>query len=320
MFRKRKKILYRQSAIHWGMVSRYFIVGLMFVMLMLSVFVWWWGRSGTAAWPEIGPYRILEISMDESDKAVRVRIVELVPELQKARMLEIPLDLKIESYGFPGNYEVRGIVTLSQSEAGDLSLLKRSLEEALGLFINGIVVRQQTLPDANVITIHSCLFELLKTKQLTFFEWWTLFSLVQKLSPDVSLIQIESLTAFKKLADVDGQEYISLYVPGFDVWYEKNMPILSSQLREITVTVENTTLKEGRGATVSRLFEHQGFSVLNITDGMAVLSSEILVGNHVADNRAIIKVLSSMFAHIPVRIADISGYRSDLVIRIAHDW
>jgi hypothetical protein len=293
------------------------------LIILLSLFLGiasWWGRSGNAFWPGYGPYRILEMDLRDNSSVSNLRLYELVPELSKARALDIPLDLKITSYGFPGEYEVRGIYALSLAEKGDMSLLERSLEEGLGLAINGIVVRNHELSLPSRVTVQNLFLELLKARQITLWEWWQVFHMSRLLQPDIPLLQIESLTAFMQKKDVDGSDYFALYEPGFDVWYEKHMPVLSSQLRDITVTVENTTLQEGRGATVGRLFGHQGFTVLHITDGLPVLSSEILIGEKAARLSEVRDVVRSLFPHIPVREADISGYRADVVVRIAGDW
>jgi hypothetical protein len=279
----------------------------------------WWGRGGVAAWPGVGPYRLLEIG-EIDGKLETVRLYEFVPELTKGRVLVIPLELTIASYGFPGSYEVRGIYALSKTETGSLALFERSIEEGLGVSIQGLVVRQRQLEEPSILSVQSLFGSLLFRREITLWEWWRLFDLSRTISPDITLLEIETLASITKQTAIDETQYWELYEPAFDVWYERHMPIISTALREFTVTIENTTLKEGRGARIGRIFSHQGFTVLNITDGLAVMSSEILLGEKAMELPELRSVLSAMFPGIPVRDADITGYRSDIVVRIASDW
>lgn len=315
LFKKRAKSDFwqRKVLLRWLVMVLLGFIVLMVINLLVQ----------KTSWLGIGPYRILKIYTGADKKISNLTLYEIFPEIDMIRAIELPGDLLMKTWGYPGTYRLSAIATLSKKETGNMRMLMETIQYAMGTYINRyeVIEGSERKTDNNNRDLWLGVGWEVLMMRIPFNEGFHLINdLRGKLNQEIKVLTLLNIGAINKITEVDGLDYFSFDGVGFDEWYQRSTPVVSANLRSFSISIENATNEQGLGTQIARLYSHQGFDVIRVGDSSITPQTTILFGNESVGKSAPGIVARSLLPQAAIKVTNIDEYRSSGVVRLGLDF
>lgn len=243
------------------------------------------------------------------------------------RLLKLPVDLLLPLAQGYGNYRVGAVAALDRWEGKQGWLVKLSLQEGLGMGVDGYAVGQfDKLTEASprqwlIQLAWGGLTGKVKTN-LTWWDWMRLWWSWGKIRGGVDKVDVGELVALAETELPDGAQVKEISVGAADQLSQKWAA--DEQLRGsgVRLTVVNATSHKGLGGQVGRILGNMGAIVVNVTDTADLIdAARVEVGNKPTKEASYVAGrVSKMLGISKLVKGDTNEQRAEVVVWVGEDY
>lgn len=255
-------------------------------------------------------------------------VAALAPQEGKLTVLLIPDDTLIETIHGHGFYRLKSIFGLGQLEGQGSGLLQGSLQEFLGIPLDGylrldnLALETGIAPEMVKKLILVQIGKLLKTRDLTNLNTWDLVNFwwqLKKIRPGkIAIVDLGQSEVCSQTTLADGSQTVSVDTQRLDQIVNQLFEDEKIRSEALAIAVLNGTSQFGLAKKVARLINNAGGRVVEIGDWQEGVIGCELRGKKSKTKTYTSQKLEKVF-NCQWRSEDVAGHRADLVIILGED-
>lgn len=239
-----------------------------------------------------------------------VAIIKWQPKLGELTRVVLPSNLALPLAQGYGVYRVKSVVELDRLEKKGGELLKLSLQEGLGVGIDGYVVGSLKLS----------LIGKLREEIHTNLTWWDLVRLAWAWGRAKEReLALEDILPVREVSLFDGSQVLEFEEAAADRLAQELFGDEELRKGGQRIAVVNATAHKGLGARTARIISNLGGVVVNVTDASISREESAVVVNRGLEADYLVRKLGKILEIKTLLEEDTSEQRADVVVWLGED-
>jgi len=293
-WQKEQKQRKKKNAQQWLWLGGLFIF-FIFLLVLAAVL---WKKAKLSVWDGKSTFSVVFLEKDEA------MIISYQPEEKRWLELKLPLNTLVKvPFGY-GEYQLKNVYDLGELDRKGGELLRRTMQETMGLWIQGWVIKEED-----------------RDTNLSWLDQWRLW-LVKKWRTDKKIeYELEFESAFIKEKLNDNTDVFKIEQGRLDELI--NQEFFDSEIigERLTIAIVNNTEVDDVARIAGRLASNLGGEVVWLGNGEEDLeNSKIIIANEDFKKSAISYVLSRALGISEIAVGEVIDYRADIVVMLGRDY
>lgn len=299
-----------------------FCLGLLVAILAIKVVY----SIRQSRWQGSEPFRFLVIEVVD-DGVTRVAAVNYLPDAKEVVIVNVPPAVRINAAGDYGAYRVDGLWKLGKIEGVKERLLAKSMEQAMAVFFDRVVVVNKAVNADKPINLswqaemmQRMFWQSLLFRGNVYDAARVMWATKGYTDAQIRLVDLTNLPVSRYSVDVDGAEIEEFDRLRLDDLMRRTIMPGVKEIAEKGIVVENATPHAGLASHWSRFMVIGGFDLVNVTDTTALRTGgALLFADEAIRDSLAGQILRRWFPDFLVVVTPLDEYRSDIVVRLGEE-